>query len=335
MMTIQEKAFRCCFYGAGIILSLVMYGLLQERIMTQEYNGEVFVDSVFLVMCNRVAAVVMAVVMVAIRQESYGNNAPIWKYAMVSSANVFASSCQYESLKYVSFPVQMLGKSFKMMPVMLWGMAISGKVYGMQSWLVAAGVTLGVTEFLLTGPTDSSDHKGNSLYGLGLLVVFLALDGLTSTLQEKLFKEHKTSKWNQILYINMLSTADSLFTLVSTDTLGSALSFLTTHQGFGKDVTLLSLSAVVGQYFIYSQVQEFGALVLATTMNVRQVVSILVSYISYGHYITGFQISGLCLVFFALFYKSVRAVLDAPEKDEQLPLSPGIAAEDKSAAAKV
>ena len=31
--------------------------------------------------------------------------------------------------KYVSFAVQMLGKSFKMMPVMIWGMIISGKSY--------------------------------------------------------------------------------------------------------------------------------------------------------------------------------------------------------------
>jgi hypothetical protein len=29
----------------------------------------------------------------------------------------------------VSFAVQMLGKSFKMMPVMIWGMIISGKSY--------------------------------------------------------------------------------------------------------------------------------------------------------------------------------------------------------------
>ena len=32
------------------------------------------------------------------------------------------------------------------------------------------------------------------------------------------------------------------------------------------------------RFFIYSQIKEFGALVFAATMNVRQVVSILVSY---------------------------------------------------------
>merc|ERR1719401_1931746 len=100
-------------------------------------------------------AVTFAVAMAAARGESLTNKAPLWKYLTVSLSNVYASTCQYEALKYVSFPVQMLGKSFKMMPVMLWGIVISGKRYGVQDWAVAMCVTLGVTSFLLTGPVTS------------------------------------------------------------------------------------------------------------------------------------------------------------------------------------
>merc|ERR1712228_125865 len=66
----------------------------------------------------------------------------------------------------------------------------------------------------------------------------------------------------------------------------------------------LSGAAVGGQYFIYSQVKEFGALVLAATMNMRQVISIMVSYLLYGHSITLLQLLGLALVFGSLFYKT-------------------------------
>ena len=38
-----------------------------------------------------------------------------------------ATTCQYEALKYVSFPVQTLGKCAKMIPVMIWGYAINGR----------------------------------------------------------------------------------------------------------------------------------------------------------------------------------------------------------------
>jgi hypothetical protein len=51
--------------------------------------------------------------MIAINGEEFSNTAPLWKYLIISASNVAASMCQYSALEYVSFPVQMLGKSFK------------------------------------------------------------------------------------------------------------------------------------------------------------------------------------------------------------------------------
>jgi len=325
------------FYGAGIILTLVVYGVLQERIMTQPYGpgGDFFTNSVFLVMCNRFAAVVSALCFATANEEPLGHKAPLWKYLIVSMSNVLASSCQYECLKYVSFAVQMLGKSFKMMPVMLWGILISGKAYGFKDWMVAATVTLGVTEFLMTGPTSSPNSHGSSLYGYLLLLVFLGSDGLTSTLQEKLFKEHKTTKYNQMLYVNLFSAGSSMSWLLATGGLVPALTFSRTHNGFLTDNILLSLSAVVSQWFIYSQVKEFGALVFAATMNVRQVASILVSYATYHHVVTVLQIFGLSMVFGALAYKSMEAFNEAPSADEKKHLQEDIKDPKLAAASKV
>jgi adenosine 3'-phospho 5'-phosphosulfate transporter B2 len=277
-----------------------------------------FVDSVFLVFLNRLVAVVFAVVMVAGKGESFINNAPLWKYLAISFSSVYASTCQYEALKYVSFPVQMLGKSFKMMPVMLWGMVVSGKRYGLYDWAIAFCVTGGVTEFLLTGPISSShEDDGSSTYGILLLGAFLALDGFTSTFQEKLFKEHVTSKYNQMLYINLGSCCISSFTLFASGRMSTAFAFAIAHPGFAQDSLTLSAAAVSGQWFIYSQVKEFGALVFAATMNVRQVFSILLSYAKYGHSITAAQVLGLFVVFAALFYKSFSGLLTAPSVDEK------------------
>merc|ERR1711862_311819 len=126
-------------------------------------------------------AILYASVMVAMKGEEYGNKAPLWKYLAISFSNVAATTCQYEALKYVSFPVQMLGKSFKMMPVMLWSIVISGKKYQLIDWAIAGGVTWGVTQFLLTGQISAKHAgKGSSVYGLLLLLCFLACDGFTS-----------------------------------------------------------------------------------------------------------------------------------------------------------
>merc|ERR1719262_647052 len=116
---------------------LGLYGVIQERVMSVPYGNDLFKVSIFLVLCNRCFAILFASSMVAVNQESLINKAPLWKYFAISLSNVAATTCQYEALKWVSFPVQMLGKSFKMMPVMLWGIAISQKNYSLSDWLIA------------------------------------------------------------------------------------------------------------------------------------------------------------------------------------------------------
>merc|ERR1719197_1249322 len=130
--------------------------------------------------------------------------------------------------------------------------------------------------------------------------------------------EHTTSKYNQMLYINLGSCVISSFTLVASGRLSNAVGFTMTHPEFFHDGMTLSAAAVTGQWFIYSQVKDFGALVFAATMNVRQVVSILISYAKYGHSITSLQIVGLVVIFGALFYMSFSGLLKP--KDEQKPL---------------
>jgi len=316
---------RCVLLAVGVILSLVVYGLLQERIMTESYNNQVFDSAVFLVFCNRSLGVLCGMLAVLWQKEPLRSGAPVWKYAIVSFSNVFASSCQYEALKYVSFTVQMLGKSFKMIPVMLWGIIIDGKSYSVQDWIVAAAITGGVVEFLIMGPTTSHrlqhapeyDRPG---YGYFLMVSFLALDGLTSSLQEKLFKEHQTTRSNQWLYVNACSCIITGLLLVAEGAFMPSLDFLFQHHVFATDTVVLSSSAVVSQFFIYAQVQEFGALAYAATMNARQVFSILGSYAQFGHSITGLQIMGLLLVFVALGYNSIKIAMESsmPEKQRIL-----------------
>jgi len=221
-------------------------------------------------------------------------------------------------LKYVSFPVQMLLKSFKMIPVMLWSIAISGKRYSLRDWAIAVAMTLGVTEFLLTGTISSKRKTENSGYGLLLLVAFMCLDGFTSTFQEKLFAEHKTSKFNQMFYVNLGSALVSFCSMILSGTLQSALNFCWWHPFLIRDTAYLSVSAVSGQWFILSQVKDYGALAYAATMNVRQVVSILLSYATFGHVLSSLQVTGLAVVFAALFYKSFIGITGHKEEKRTL-----------------
>merc|ERR1719230_2143027 len=110
---------------------------------------------------------------------------------------------------------------------------------------------------------SSPNDNHNSMWGLMLLVMFLACDGLTSTMQEKLFKEHNTSKFNQMLYVNGCSAIVSVCSVLAMGKMSYCLAFAVAHGNFVFDAGLLSASAAASQYFIYSQVKEYGALVFA------------------------------------------------------------------------
>merc|ERR1719265_2977809 len=163
--------------------------------------------------------------------------------------------------------------------------------------MIALFVIGGVTEFIMVDPQEEGSDTSTNIKGLLLIVGYLALDGLTSTMQEKLFAQDNVQKYNQIMYVNGCSACVSIIMLLCQGDLGASVAFCGAHPRFFLDSVILSVSAVAGQFFIYSTVREFGAVVFAATMNVRQLASIMLSYIMYGHTITGLMVIGLVLVF--------------------------------------
>lgn len=298
---------------------LVCYGMLQQHILAVSYDSDFFTVSVFLVFCNRVAAICFALVMLYIRGESFRTSAPLWKCLAISFSSVAATTFQYDATTHISFQLQTVGKGFKMIPVMLWGMALSRKRYSVDDWLVAIFVTVGVSEFLLHANGANHHHPISSVGGITLLLLYLALDGFTPVFQEKLFVDHAASKYSQMLYINFFSASVSFAHLAFSDGLKTAVSFCMVHPTLLRDVMLLSVAAVGGQWFIYTQIKEFGAVVFAATTNLRQVASLIVTYLVYGHALNGLQVSGLIMLFGALFFNGYLALVYSQD-DENLPL---------------
>lgn len=302
-----EKAPRLAGCVVGIIGSLMIYGILQERIMTRDYNGEYFNDTVFLVLNNRFAACVCAAIVLLLRKESLSNSAPISQFFLVSISNVTATTCQYEALKYVNFPTQTLGKCAKMIPVMIWGTLISKKKYELTDYAVAVIVTFGAFLFMLTGDLTAGSQKAeqsNSFYGLLLMTGYLGFDGFTSTFQSKLFSSYKMSSYNQMLYVNLCSGLLSLFGLLLSGGLFTALAFVGRNPAMLSDALILSFAAVVGQFVITYTIKEFGALVFATVMTTRQFLSILFSCLLFAHPLTFWQWVGTVMIFAALYYQA-------------------------------
>lgn len=75
--------------------------------------------------------------------EKIAPTAPMKSYLVISMANCMATTCQYEALRYVSFPTQTLGKTAKMIPVMIWGTCLIGKTVLLPCHTTFAVITPG------------------------------------------------------------------------------------------------------------------------------------------------------------------------------------------------
>ncbi|PWZ16800.1 hypothetical protein Zm00014a_030936, partial [Zea mays] len=242
----RRWAARCGFAVLGIMSTLLVYGVLQEKIMRVPYGAdkEFFRYSLFLVFCNRITTSMVSAMVLLASKKSLDPVAPLHKYGVVSISNILTTTCQYEALKYVSFPVQTLAKCAKMIPVMIWGTIIMRKKYGGKDYFFAVIVTLGCALFILyPAMMDVSPfNKGreSTIWGVSLMFGYLGFDGFTSTFQDKLFKGYDMEIHNQIFYTTVCSCLLSLSGLILQNHLIPAVDFMFHHPDCFSDVLILS-----------------------------------------------------------------------------------------------
>lgn len=119
--------------------------------MTQTYSNEKFSNSQFLVFVNRFLAIIVAYISLKIlypTKKLFSIGPPIYQYGIISYANCMSTWFQYESLLYISFPVQVIAKSVKTIPVMIAGKFVSGKKYPIRQYILMLIMASGIALFL-------------------------------------------------------------------------------------------------------------------------------------------------------------------------------------------
>ncbi|CAF4926698.1 unnamed protein product [Rotaria magnacalcarata] len=198
----RQRIFRFIFSFIGLQISYVLWGLLQERMMTRRYDDEKFTNSQFLVFANRLLAVMVAFISMKVFYpvaHPTPTGPPLYQYGIVSYANCMSTWFQYESLLYISFPVQVIAKSVKTIPVMILGKFVSGKTYPLRQYLLMLLMAVGIALFLSgysenhTVTISSKRAKQNITTSNGLVLLIFYLVSL-------LF-ENDLRKLDEITYI--------------------------------------------------------------------------------------------------------------------------------------
>ncbi|XP_062126721.1 LOW QUALITY PROTEIN: adenosine 3'-phospho 5'-phosphosulfate transporter 1 [Drosophila sulfurigaster albostrigata] len=306
--TSSQEAVQLFWCFGGLMVSYLTWGVLQEKIMTQHYynfNGESakFKDSQFLVFANRLLAFFVALIYMQWQPAPGRHRAPLYKYSFASFSNIMSAWFQYEALKFVNFPTQVLAKSCKIIPVMLMGKIMSKTKYESYEYFTALLISLGMI-FFMSGSSDNSKASGvTTLTGIFLLSMYMVFDSFTANWQGGLFKSYGMSSLQMMCGVNLFS---SIFTGASLSMQGGfmdSLAFATEHPKFVFDMVVLSICSAVGQLFIYHTIDVFGPVVFTIIMTLRQAAAIMLSCFIYQHSITLLGIFGVLIVFVAIFLR--------------------------------
>ncbi|VDK38065.1 unnamed protein product [Taenia asiatica] len=303
-------------YTLSLNLVYVLWGVLQEKIMTSSYGGGRFRDPQFLVFCNRIGALVMASVCIhllgprrleAVAAAADGRGgAPLSSYANPALSNILSSWCQYEALLFITFPTQVISKCCKTIPVMLMGRLLYGRSYKAHEYITTALVSIGVSVFILSSPPERGGRAAvNSASGLVLICGYIILDSYTSTFQDNLFRIYKISPLQMMRGVCAWAVLFTITPLLADGTLFSSLRFAWDQPQFALDVVGSAVCSGFGQILIFGTIAEFGAVTFTIIMTIRQCLSILVSCLLFAHPINVAGALGLLITFGAILSRVI------------------------------
>lgn len=297
-----SRNLKLLFCFLGLQISYVSWGVVQERVMTQEYSMGKFKSSAFCVFSNRFLALFIALGIVLYRKFTTlkpMKEAPFHFYAPSSLSNSISSWAQYEALKYVKFPTQVLSKSCKIIPVMLVGILVNLKSYPLLEYVEAVLITVGVALFNYSEKGDKMTDKEHedSLFGLSLLAAYLVCDSFTSQWQSRVYKSHGVDQYQMMLGVNIWSLFMTGLSLYQSGEGLESMAFIMADAAAFEHMIILSISSAVGQLFIFYTIKEFGAVIFTIMMTTRQIFSLFLSCVMFGHPLGLLGWAGAFLVF--------------------------------------
>jgi len=218
--------------------------------------------------------------------------------AMTSMGSTFTS---VRSLRYVIYPVQVLAKSCKPIPVMLMG-ALMGKKYPLKKYINVAIITLGVALFMGGGSSGvQGGSKGGASMVFGVIILFISLcfDGGTGAYEDQLMSKHHVGPFDLMFNIQLGKMVLSGFFLVLFNEVNY---FMQMCRETGPILVILGLTGALGQVFIFVTISKFGALTCSIIGLARKVVTLIASIIIYGHDLNFVQSFGLLVSVGSMVY---------------------------------
>ncbi|EWM21922.1 udp-glc gal endoplasmic reticulum nucleotide sugar transporter [Nannochloropsis gaditana] len=161
-----SNAIRLMAKALGIYVCFIYWGFVQEKVTTTAYKsaaGRQEKPGIFnaMITLNAFMAAAATIVGVLLHQVNKGTTAPFSIFWRPALSNTLASPIGYLSLRDISYPLLILVKNCKLLPVMLVGALVNGVRYKPHEYAAVALISCGVMLFMFKGPEVSDADVGH------------------------------------------------------------------------------------------------------------------------------------------------------------------------------
>jgi len=298
------------FCVIGLNTAMLFWGVAQEYMMTSTYIGqdgkaERIPSALCLVMFNRMLTVSVTALIIALNPRYSFSFSGRSACGLPAISNLVASWCQYQSLAYVSFPIQTAAKSAKLLPVVVLG-SLRGK---RQTVLDYAEAVLIVFALVVFGFETEDNVSAMHARGFGVLLLcgLIVFDSMTPHLQDSLFKKNPELSMIQATFaMGCVSTLVSMVTLIVSGNGLRSMVFFFNHGEAALHALVLSLCSTLTQFLISYTIKNFGPVTFALISTTRQLISVCLSAVLFMHHITVLAWCAAAVVFGTVVGRAMR-----------------------------
>jgi len=244
------------------------------------------------------------------------------KYFLISLLVTLGTGLSNFSFRFLSFPVQQIFKSCKLLPVMIARMVFIENDYTVRQYVASVLLTFGLALFTV------ADHNVSATFNiLGVVVIIsaLLLDGLAGMAQEIVLRPVKMESLDEkgnsvevilqsenhlqrklLIFVYGFGTFFMLVVLIATDEFGQAIAYHKAHPQIFWKLILLSANSYIGVRLVIELVQRFDSGVATAVTTMRKFTTILLSFFFFPKPMTMNHLVGGILVVIGFWMFNLR-----------------------------
>lgn len=317
----------------GIYTSYIYFGLIMERLFSYDYSGQNrpkgtyerfsygFATSLF----QNIFSFILAACVNRFYYNQKQSRMDLKSELIIGSCSFGSVFMASQALAYVSFPVQAIMKSSKIISILIVSFLLGFKGQHTKSqYFCGFIITAGIIIFNLSdGGHKKGSEQNTSLIGIFAILISLFCDGLLGTVQGEVKKKFNPNQWDQMESLNKWAGLICLTVANVSFQMGGFIKFVMDHPAVIKDLMLLAVLGTFGQVFIFYTISNFSALILSIVTTTRKFFTVLASIVIYHHEMSGYQWLSIALVFAGVFVEMLSGNKKhggAPSKDfKQVP----------------